>query len=67
VARADGEITASDIERVLSTAQVVSLPQNREILHVVPRDFTIDGTERVRDPLGMKGVRLEADVLLVHG
>ncbi len=67
VARADGEITASDIERVLSTAQVVSLPQNREIIHVVPRDFTIDGTERVRDPLGMKGVRLEADVLLVHG
>ncbi len=67
IARADGEITASDIDRVITTAQVVSLPPNREIIHVIPRDFVIDGSERVRDPLGMKGVRLEADVLIVHG
>ena len=46
---------------------MVSLPPNREIIHVIPRDFIIDGTEHVRDPLGMKGVRLEADVLIVHG
>jgi cell division protein FtsA len=67
IGRADGEISASDIERVINTAQVVSLPPNREIIHVIPRDFIIDGTEHVRDPLGMKGVRLEADVLIVHG
>ncbi len=67
IGRADGEITASDIDRVVTTAQVVSLPPNREIIHVIPRDFVIDGTEHVRDPLGMKGVRLEADVLIVHG
>lgn len=67
IGRADGEITASDIERVINTAQVVSLPPNREIIHVIPREFVIDGTEHVRDPLGMKGVRLEADVLIVHG
>lgn len=67
IARADGEITASDIDRVIATAQVVSLPPNREIIHVIPRDFVIDGSEHVRDPLGMKGVRLEADVLIVHG
>ena len=67
IGRADGEITSSDIDRVISTAQVVSLPPNREIIHVIPREFIIDGTEHVRDPLGMKGVRLEADVLLVHG
>lgn len=67
IGRADGEITASDIERVISTAQVVSLPPNREIIHVIPREFVIDGTEHVRDPIGMKGVRLEADVLIVHG
>lgn len=67
VSRADGEITQSDIERVINTAQVVSLPPNREIIHVIPRGFVIDSTEQVRDPLGMKGVRLEADVLLVHG
>lgn len=67
VSRADGEITQSDIDRVINTAQVVSLPPNREIIHVIPRGFVIDGSEQVRDPLGMKGVRLEADVLLVHG
>lgn len=67
IGRPDGEITASDIDRVITTAQVVSLPPNREIIHVIPRDFVIDGSEHVRDPLGMKGVRLEADVLIVHG
>lgn len=67
IGRADGEITSSDIDRVVTTAQVVSLPPNREIIHVIPREFIIDGTEHVRDPLGMKGVRLEADVLIVHG
>ena len=67
IGRADGEVTASDIDRVINTAQVVSLPPNREIIHVIPREFIIDGTEHVRDPLGMKGVRLEADVLIVHG
>ena len=67
VARADGEITAGDISRVMQTAQVVSLPPNREILHVIPREFIIDTTERVRDPVGMKGMRLEVDVVIVHG
>ncbi|HXK36520.1 MAG TPA: cell division protein FtsA [Candidatus Paceibacterota bacterium] len=67
VARADQEITETDIHRVIDAASVVSLPPNRELIHVIPREFVIDGTEHVRDPLGMKGVRLEADVTLVHG
>jgi cell division protein FtsA len=67
VARADQEITETDIQRVIAAASVVSLAPNREIIHVIPREFIIDGTEHVRDPLGMKGVRLEADVTLVHG
>lgn len=67
VARADQEISANDIERVIQAASVVSLPPNREVIHVIPREFIIDGTEHVRDPLGMKGIRLEADVLIVHG
>jgi cell division protein FtsA len=67
VARADQEITETDIKRVIDAASVVSLPPNRELIHVIPREFVIDGTEHVRDPLGMKGVRLEADVTLVHG
>jgi cell division protein FtsA len=67
VARADQEITETDIKRVVDAASVVSLPANRQIIHVIPREYIIDGTEHVRDPLGMKGVRLEADVTLVHG
>jgi cell division protein FtsA len=67
VSRADNEISQSDIERVIKAASVVSLPPNREIIHVIPKNFIVDGTEYVKNPLGMKGVRLEADVLIVDG
>ncbi len=67
VSRADNEISQNDIDRVLQAASVVSLPANREIVHVVPRNFIIDGTENVKNPLGMKGVRLEAEVLIIDG
>src|SRR3989344_9107343 len=63
VSRADNEISQNDIERVVKAASVVSLPANREIVHVIPKNFIVDGTEYVKNPLGMKGVRLEADVL----
>src|SRR3989338_3571741 len=67
VSRADNEISQSDIDRVIQAASVVSLPANRETVHVVPRNFIIDGTENVKNPLGMKGVRLEAEVLIIDG
>jgi cell division protein FtsA len=67
VSRADNEISQNDIDRVLHAASVVSLPPNREIIHVLPRNFVIDGTEYVKNPLGMKGVRLEADVFIIDG
>ncbi len=67
VSRADNEISQSDIDRVLQAASVVSLPPNREIIHVIPRTFIIDGAEYVKNPLGMKGVRLEADVYIIDG
>lgn len=67
VSRADNEISQNDIDRVIQAASVVSMPANREIVHVIPRNFIVDGTEYVKNPLGMKGVRLEADVLLVDG
>jgi len=67
VSRADNEISQSDIERVMQAASVVSLPANREIVHVLPRTFIVDGTEYVKNPLGMKGVRLEADVFIIDG
>lgn len=67
VSRADGEIYQSDIDRVLQAASVVSLPTNREIIHVIPRNYIVDGTEYVKNPLGMKGVRLEAEVFIIDG
>ncbi len=67
VSRADNEISQYDIDRVIDAASAVSLPPNREIVHVIPRNFIIDGQEHVKNALGMKGVRLEADVLLIEG
>lgn len=67
VSRADNEISQNDIDRVIKAASVVSMPPNREIIHVIPKNFIVDGTEYVKNPLGMKGVRLEADVLIVDG
>lgn len=67
VSRADNEISQSDIDRVIQAASVVSLPANREIVHVIPRNFIVDGTENVKNPLGMKGVRLEAEVSIIDG
>lgn len=67
VSRADSEINQNDIDRVIDAASTINLPQNREIVHAIPRIFTIDGQEHVKNPLGMRGVRLEAEVLLIDG
>lgn len=67
VSRADNEITQNDIDRVIEAASTINLPPNREIIHVLPRSFTIDAQEHVKNALGMKGVRLEAEVLLIEG
>lgn len=66
VSRADQEISAEDIKRVIGAAEAVSLPQNKEILHVIPREFIIDGESGIKDPLGMRGVRLELNALIVE-
>jgi len=67
VSRADNEITQNDIDRVIEAASTINLPPNREIIHTIPKSFTIDGQEHVKNPLGMRGVRLEAEVTLVEG
>ncbi len=67
VSRADNEITSNDIERVIAAASIVSLPVNREVIHVIPKNYLVDGQEYVKNPLGMKGVRLEAEVLIIDG
>jgi cell division protein FtsA len=59
------EISREDIQRSLDAARSVPIPAEFEILHVLPREFVVDGQEGVADPLGMVGSRLEADVHVV--
>ncbi|CAN5280062.1 cell division protein FtsA [soil metagenome] len=59
------EITAEDVSRVLEAARAVSLPSAREIMHVVPRDFAVDSQAGIKDPVGMTGVRLEAEAHII--
>lgn len=66
VSRADREISQEDVNRVVQNAQTVSLPSNREILDVFPKGFVVDGESGMKDVLGMKGTRLETDVLLLR-
>jgi cell division protein FtsA len=65
VASPGGEIQADDVTRVIEAAQAISLPSSREILHVIPRQFTVDGQEGVIDPVGMTGVRLEVEAHII--
>lgn len=67
VAKSDGEITEEDVERVIEASRAIATPLNYEILHVIPRGFTVDGQEGVRDPIGMTGVRLEVDTQIILG
>ncbi|NMB57030.1 cell division protein FtsA, partial [Candidatus Beckwithbacteria bacterium] len=67
IANSGEEITQDDVERVLEAARAVSLPTSREILHVIPRDYLVDSQGGIKDPLGMTGVRLEADAHIITG
>ncbi|MCR4399012.1 MAG: cell division protein FtsA [Firmicutes bacterium] len=63
----DREITESDVQRVIEAARVFSLPSDREVIHVLPREFVVDGYDGVKDPVGMMGVRLEVEAQIVTG
>lgn len=65
VARPEGEITENDITRVFDAARAVSLPSSREIIHVLPRSYIVDGQEGIKDPIGMTGIRLEVDTHII--
>lgn len=63
----DTEISPVDVARVIEAAKAVPLPTAREILHIIPRYFIVDNQEGIKDPIGMSGVRLEAEAHLVTG
>ncbi len=59
------EITSDDVTRVLQASKVVALPQDRKIIHIHPRQYTVDGNEGIVDPVGMAGARLEVEINIV--
>jgi len=65
VAVKDKEVRPSDVARVIDAARAINIPQDREILHVLPQEFIIDEQDGIKEPLGMSGVRLEAKVHIV--
>ncbi len=67
VSRGGNEITQADVDRVIDAAKAVAIPMDREILHVIPQGFIVDDQEGIKDPIGMSGVRLEAEVHIVTG
>jgi len=67
VSRKDKEITREDVERVIEAAKAISLPLDREVIHVLPQEFIIDNQDGIKEPVGMSGVRLEAEVHIVTG
>jgi len=67
ISRSDGEITGDDVERTIEAARALSVPPNHEILHVIPTRYSVDSQTDIKDPIGMIGVRLEAETLIIQG
>jgi len=61
------EVSQHDVERALDAARAINLPQDREVIHVLPQTYVVDDQDGVKEPLGMSGVRLEVEVHLVTG
>jgi cell division protein FtsA len=67
ISRDNRVITVDDVRRVIETAQAIQLAPDQEIIHVIPRQYIVDGQEGITDPVGMTGTRLEVDVHIVTG
>jgi cell division protein FtsA len=65
VAVSGDEVSSDDIERVHIVARAVALPPDREMLHAIPQEYRVDHQRGIKDPLGMSGVRLEAEIFMV--
>ena len=63
----DREVSPTDVRRVVDASKIINLPGDRQIIHALPRFFTVDGQEGVDDPVGMAGGRLEVDTHIVTG
>ena len=65
ISRASGEITHSDIARAIDAARAIAIPMDREIIHTIPLEFTVDDQPGIKDPTGFSGVRLEVEAYIV--
>lgn len=63
----DKEITVQDVDRILKDCQQIMLPPDQQILHVIPQEFVVDGQDGISDPVGMSGMRMEAEVHIITG
>ena len=63
----DKEVRADDMDGVISAAAAVPMPSDRKLLHVLPLEFKVDDQEGIKEPIGVAGVRLEAETYLIHG
>lgn len=61
------EVTQSDVDRVIEAARAVAIPMDREVIHVLPQEFIVDDQRGIQNPIGMAGVRLEANIHIVTG
>jgi cell division protein FtsA len=65
VSRSDHEITQGDVDRVIDAAKAIALPIDRKVLHVLPQEYIVDNQDGIKNPVGISGVRLEAEVHIV--
>ena len=65
VAVSGDEISKADVDRANEVARAQSIPQDRELLHAIPQEYTVDKNHGIRDPIGMIGMRLETEMYLV--
>lgn len=61
------EVSEGDMRRVIDAASAIAIPMDREVIHILPQEFIVDGQNGIRDPQGMSGVRLEVKVHIVTG
>jgi cell division protein FtsA len=61
------EISREEIKRVIDQSKAVSIPPDREIIHIIPQEFVVDEQDGIKDPLGMSGIKLEVNVHIVTG
>lgn len=65
IPRSDGLVKTDDLRRVLGSARTIAVPEDKRILHAIPRSYTLDGQERVKNPLGMHGFRLDVETHII--